>query len=112
MAPTPAPIMKTSFASGKRPALYYWREHAGLEIDLLIEQADKLVALEAKSGQTITPNQLLGLKKLQQTMSDITVKPLLVYAGDEEKNLGNIQLVSWRNFVSELYVTPSQPYDE
>jgi len=97
-----AEVIKTSFASGKRPALYYWREHAGLEIDLLIEQAEQLVVLEAKSGLTILPRQLLGLNKLQQTIRDITVKPLLVYAGDERKKLGDVQLVSWRNFVSEL----------
>lgn len=97
-----AEVIKTSFAAGKRPALYYWREHAGLEIDLLIEQADKLIALEAKSGQTITPNQLSGLKKIQQTMHDITVKPLLVYAGHEQKKLGDVQLMPWRSFVSVL----------
>ncbi|NCT56642.1 MAG: ATP-binding protein [Legionella sp.] len=97
-----AEIIKTSFAVGKRPALYYWREHAGLEIDLLVEQADQLVALEAKSGQTITPKQLLGLKKIQQTMSDTAVKPLLVYAGDDFKQLGNVQLMPWRSFVSAL----------
>jgi uncharacterized protein len=95
-------VIKTNFAVGKRPALYYWREHTGLEIDLLIEQADKLFALEAKSGQTITPAQTKNLAKLQQTITDMPITPLLIYAGETNKKLGEIQISSWRNFISKI----------
>lgn len=95
-------VIKTNFAIGKRPALYYWREHTGLEIDLLIEQADKLFALEAKSGQTVTPAQTKNLTKLKQTISDMPITPLLIYAGDTSKQFGEIQIVSWRDFISKI----------
>jgi uncharacterized protein len=97
-----AEIIKTNFASGTRPALYYWREHAGLEVDVLLEQAGQLITLEAKSGQTIIPNQLKGLTKLKQTITDIPVQTYVVYAGDMTKTLGGTHILSWRDFVSKL----------
>ena len=97
-----AEVIKTNFALGKRPALYYWREHSGIEVDLFIEKANQLFALEAKSGQTITPEHLKNLLKLQETITDTQIQPLLIYGGETENIRGKIKLLSWRNFISQL----------
>ncbi len=95
-------VIKSTFALGKRPAIYYWRDQAGLEVDLLIEQANQLTALEAKSGQTIIPDQIKNLTKLQSTITDTPLKSVLVYAGDTAKELGGAQILSWREFISKV----------
>ena len=95
-------VIKSSYALGKRPSLYYWREHAGVEIDLLIEKAHELIGVEAKSGMTMTLDQLSGLQKLSQTVNDIKVRGVLVYAGNEKRTINTIQLLPWRDFVSSL----------
>ena len=97
-----AEVIKTHFALGKRPSLYYWREHAGLEVDLLIEKAHELIALEVKSGMTITLDQFFGLQKLQQTITDVPVRNLLIYAGETKKTINTTQVLSWRDFVTAL----------
>lgn len=96
-------VIKTCYALGIRPALYYWREHSGLEIDLLIERPNLLIALEAKSGLTVTLDQLSGLQKLQQTILDIPLQRLLVYGGDNKKTIAGATILSWRDFVSSIF---------
>ena len=91
-------FIKTMLNSGNRPALYFWREHSGLEIDLLIEKTDRIIAIEAKSGMTVTSDQLTGLLKIQKMMSDVAVEGLLVYGGEESRKINSVNLVSWRNF--------------
>ncbi len=97
-------VIKTFYARGKRPSLYYWREHAGLEIDLLIEKADQLITLEAKSGMTISLDQLSGLQKIRQTITDTPVQSLLIYAGDTVKTVQKIHILPWRDFIPHMGV--------
>jgi predicted AAA+ superfamily ATPase len=85
---------------GRRPAIYYWREHSGLEIDLVIKKDNRLIALEAKSGMTISLNMLSGLQKIKKTITDLPVQSLLIYGGDESHNIHDTSIASFRNFVS------------
>ena len=71
-------------------------------MDLLIEKAHELIGVEAKSGMTTTLDQLSGLQKLNQTVNDIKVRGVLVYAGNEKRTINTIQLLPWRDFVSSL----------
>lgn len=95
-------IIKSFYATGKQPSVYYWREHAGLKVDFLIEKSNQLIAIEAKSGMTFTPNQLDGLQKLNKTISDTPLKNLLIYGGDDHQTIGGIKILSWRNFVPAI----------
>lgn len=92
-------IIKSFYALGRRASLYYWREHSGVEIDLIIETANQLIALEAKSGMTMSTNMFDGLQKLKQTITDLPVKNLLIYGGEESRNIHDISIITWRNFV-------------
>jgi predicted AAA+ superfamily ATPase len=95
-------IIKAGYALGKRLSLYYWREHSGLEVDLLIEKADQLITLEAKSGMTITSEQLSGLEKILNTITDIPLQSLLVYGGEDSRKINTINILSWRRFIDFL----------
>ena len=95
-------IIKTFYAFGKRPSLYYWREHSGLEIDLLIEKAGQLITLEAKSGMTVTSEQLSGLQKIINTITDIPLQSLLIYGGEESRKINTINILPWRHFIDFL----------
>ena len=93
-----AEIIKTYYALGRRPSLYYWREHSGLEIDLLIEKTDRIITLEAKSGMTITNEQFSGLQKIRNTITDVPLQSLLVYGGEESRHINTIRIVPWHCF--------------
>lgn len=47
-------MLKSRYNQGKRSNLYFWRDTAGHEVDLVIEKADRLIPAEIKSGQTVT----------------------------------------------------------
>lgn len=95
-------VIKTASALGKRPSIYYWREHSGIEVDLLIERPQDLIALEAKSGMTIHLEHLSALQKLQHTIKDCPMQSFLIYGGEDPRRIHQTQILSWRNFVSHL----------
>jgi len=75
--------------------LFYWRDKTGHEIDLIIENANKLLQIEIKSGKTVNTdffknliywNNLSGAKK-----------SLLLYSGNENQKRSNgIEVKNWR----------------
>lgn len=99
-----AEVIKSFHAIGKRIPIYFWREHAGLEVDLLLEKSNELVAFEIKSGMTLALDQMVGLQKLQATITDIPIRSLLVYGGESRKIINKISVLSWRDFISTIEV--------
>jgi predicted AAA+ superfamily ATPase len=48
-------LIKQRFNQAKASNLFFWRDSAGNELDILIDQAERLIPVEIKSGQTVTP---------------------------------------------------------
>ncbi|MDR2863760.1 MAG: ATP-binding protein [Puniceicoccales bacterium] len=102
-----ADAMKTISHSGQRPQFYFWRDSAGLEVDLLQDiGGGALEATEIKSGATFTPDWTTGLLKwseLARTAAPQSPEPSpekapalhLVYGGAETFDFKNIRIRSW-----------------
>jgi predicted AAA+ superfamily ATPase len=45
----------------KSECLYYWRTHAGAEVDFVIEHGERLLPIEVKWSTTVSPSDLRGL---------------------------------------------------
>jgi len=90
--------LKYSYAIGREPAIYFWRDSNGVEIDLLIEKGGELSAIEIKSGSTIKTEffkNLLIWQKISETSSDnLTV----VYGGEQSYQSSNGKFLSWKDF--------------
>lgn len=98
-------LLKARFNQALSSNLYFWRDHVGNEIDILIEQANRLIPVEAKSGQTFAPDFLKGLKHWLQLAGDSASKGWLVYGGAQNQTRQNIQVASWQALgplISEL----------
>ena len=63
-------FFKRAYNHLEDPALYYLRTRDGLEIDLVIEDNQKLYLLEVKSTSTITPNHITPLQRLERELPD------------------------------------------
>lgn len=94
-------FLKERFNRGMQSNLFYWRDSKGLEIDLVIEVADKLVAVEIKSGQTIAPDFFSALKRWRILAGQPDASAWLVYGGDKKLFNENISIVPWKK-ISEL----------
>jgi len=65
-------FLKYRYNHGKRSNLFYFRDHVGNEVDLVIETGSGTVPVEIKSSKTITPRFFKGLdyyKKIAGTVS-------------------------------------------
>lgn len=93
-----AEIQKKILNHGQKPNLYFWQDKNKTEIDCIIEQGQKITALEIKSGKTISPDYFKGLEKwraLQTNNISNNNKMLVIYAGDKLQKRSNITILPW-----------------
>lgn len=61
-----AELRKNNFNSAQNEGMYFFRDSAANEIDLIIEREGEPIAIEIKSGSKISDNMLRGLKYWQK----------------------------------------------
>ncbi|MCH7933975.1 MAG: ATP-binding protein [Gemmatimonadetes bacterium] len=91
-----AELIKAYAHRGRRPPVYFWRDSAGHEIDFLIEQGSRLLAIEAKSGETAPSSFFDGLAWWRRLTDDPEAPALLLYGGDEDFEHRGVPARSWR----------------
>jgi uncharacterized protein len=94
-------LLKERFNAGVADNLYYWRDKTGNEVDILVEKAGKLKAIELKAGETISQDFFKGIEYFS-SLNTITTQKLLVYGGKEEQKRSNGIVVKPWNKLNEL----------
>jgi hypothetical protein len=94
-----AELYKTALAKGHRPSVYFWRDHAGMEIDVLIETGGQLRAIEIKSGSTVTQDYFENLYRFQETTHTPASHCNIVYAGKNHLQRHGISVVPWNDIM-------------
>lgn len=90
--------LKSSYNRGAEPSMYFWRDSAGHEIDLLIDQGAQQVPIEIKSGQTIASDFFTNIdywRNLAQQPAGIAG---LVYGGDASYKRRGVSVLSWSDW--------------
>ncbi|MED5619407.1 ATP-binding protein [Ideonella sp. BN130291] len=91
--------IKSRCNAGLSPALHFWRDHAGHEVDLVIEaEGGRLDAVELKSGSTYAADWADALKKWQGFAGDSAGQPMVVYGGDASYERQGVSVRGWRNW--------------
>lgn len=78
--------LKKYYSDGRRPEIYYYRTHKGLEVDLLISLGGKLVPFEIKMAKTPNRGMVNNLDKLREI------------SGEVEANKGGLISLSAQSF--------------
>ncbi len=92
-------ILKARAHRGLPPALLFFRDRKGVEVDLIVERGDVLVALEAKSGHTVAGDFFDGLTKFaglaasQKRMPPL--RQVLLYAGEKRQERTGVTVLPW-----------------
>ena len=81
---------------GRRSPFYYYRDSAGTEVDLIIEDGNNIQAIEIKAGATLSTDYFKSLKKWGQLSTRNSVKTL-IYSGEHELTTNGVQVRSWAN---------------
>jgi uncharacterized protein len=92
-----AELMKSRLNSGERPNLYFWRDSNGNEVDVIIEQGQKLMPVEIKSGTTIARDFFTGLEKWSALAGDLSFSPTLIYGGADTYQHKGINVTGWKD---------------
>lgn len=87
--------VKATWNCGNALSAYFWRDNAGHEIDLLVENGQKLKIVEIKSSQTIKKDFFKGLTHFEKMAENYTVDKFVVYGGNESREQFNTKIWSW-----------------
>ena len=65
--------------------------------DLVVDRGSRLILVEAKSGSTVAPRFVSGMRTLGDALekSELTVERRLVYGGDLRHQRGGTEIVPW-----------------
>jgi len=90
-------MMKRAHNRGALPRLSWWRNSAGLEIDLIAEHGEKLQPIEIKAGATISRGYFTGIERWLELAGNRATQPTVIYGGDESIERRGVQCRSWRD---------------
>ena len=83
---------------GQMPSMYYLRTRDGLEVDLVIESAQKLYLFEIKGAMTIVPKHASSLARVTSDLgSSIRTAAIISMSGDNFTLKNGIFNYNWKN---------------
>lgn len=91
-------VLKNYYNRGAEPDIYFWRDSAGHEIDLLIDRGAKQIPIEVKSGQTIASDFFAGVEYWRDLARQPDDPACLIYGGDTSYTRRRVSVVSWADW--------------
>jgi predicted AAA+ superfamily ATPase len=84
-------FLKRRFNHGLLSNIYFWRDHAGHEINLLLDHPTELQAIEIKSSATYVSDFIKGINYFKSLHDN--AKGYVIYLGQQEGTIQSTQLV-------------------
>ncbi|MBI5510413.1 MAG: ATP-binding protein [Deltaproteobacteria bacterium] len=95
-----AEAYKARVNHGLAPDLFYFRDHKGLEVDLVVESPSAVVLAEVKSGETVADDFFAPLRRVSSMFEAkggrATPECRVVYGGAKGQRRSDVRVVSWR----------------
>lgn len=98
-----AELLKKNYNALQTPNLYFWRDHKGVEIDLIIDKAGKLLPVEIKSSATFHSDFLNSIIAWQKLKGNRNKGGYLVYNGENKFKQKNIEVINWQGIPGKLF---------
>lgn len=90
-------FLKRDYNRGLEPALSFWHDSAGNEVDLIQTEADCQYAYEIKSGATFSKEYFKGLNYWSKLSGADSDRKTVIYGGDKLMQTSDGKVVSWKN---------------
>jgi len=91
-------LYKKAFHGGQEPSLFFWRDSAGHEVDVILDRGLESMPMEIKSGQTVADDFFKGLDFWRNASGRADAPAALIYAGDRSFHTRGTNVISWWNF--------------
>jgi predicted AAA+ superfamily ATPase len=86
-------VVKTYANAGERPDLHFFRDSAGNEADLVLEQGNRLMLLEIKSARTVAPDAMRAIAAIRRGLGERVAWSALVYDGNAAQRRSDFDVV-------------------
>ena len=90
-----ADLLKTQLNQGVDASMFFWRDRAGHEIDLLLENGIHLQAIEIKSGETFISSWLDNLNKWRSFAGNQNISTGICYGGNWSGVRSEVNIRPW-----------------
>lgn len=85
-----------AFSATQRDApLFFWRDAAGHEIDVLLDAGDRLIPIEIKSGRTVAADAVATLEWWTSIPANPNRGGVLVHGGADSFDLKGFRVLPW-----------------
>lgn len=92
-------LLKNRMNAGLREPLHFWRDNIGTEVDVVLERAGAIAAVEIKSGLTVASDAFSNLDKWRKYAAGqggfSAVHPALVYGGLARFTREGVDVMPW-----------------
>lgn len=90
-------LTKQFYNRAERPAIYFWRDYQGNEIDCIVEKSNNLVPIEIKSGHTVGSDYFKPFEYWKNVVGvDQSDNNFVIYGGDKDMSRSVAQVISWK----------------
>ena len=90
-------ILKILHNQGQKPTVYFYRDSAKNEADILLEAGDGIRLLEIKSAQTAASDAMRAMRKVTEILGERVKDTGLVYGGDDHQQRSDFQVLSYKS---------------
>lgn len=97
-----AEYVKGMHHRGLEPDAWFFRDSTGNEVDLIIEGADAVRAVEIRAGRTVSGDSFRGLERYRHLSALPPEHAYLVYSGNETVQRKAARLLSWQDVLPIL----------
>lgn len=95
-------LVKNRANKGLPINLFYWRDKTGHEVDVIIDNAGKLIPVEIKSGQTFHTDFLKNLT-YWRNLSKVNKAKLFFGGKGNQKRSDGTEVLNWREIMNEPF---------
>jgi predicted AAA+ superfamily ATPase len=103
-----AEMYKQRMHAGAYRPLYFFRDSHQNEVDLIERVGDQIVLTEIKSSATYQRKMAKTIEQLAAISPGERVKKRLVYGGDTSMQVGDLEVVSWRDLSERPRSSPRE----
>jgi uncharacterized protein len=92
-------VLKRQLHAARPADLFHLREDRGLEVDLIVEAAERVYGVDVKSAETLVPDFFGGLQSFVDRVSHELphIEPVarLVFGGDRRETRSGVEVIAW-----------------
>ncbi len=93
-----AEYQKRIYHKNRTNYIWFWRDSAGNEVDLLIQDGLELTLVKIKAGQTVMPEMFNTLAYWEKISERKNLLKTLVYGGNERQTRSAGEVLPWKEF--------------